>query len=286
MHPDVEIIALQARGLEGRPVANHHHGLIGETDLAFTASVDYTKCDVLFVCPGSLGAADFMRLRTERPELKIIMLEPISGVDLEKAGAVYGLPEINRKLLVRGAPVAVIPTSLASMALVALFPLAKNLLLSGDIEIDVTAPEAILESLDLAKTAEEIRGQLAEVQQSFSGTVRIASKDSQSRRSALMNIDLQCGVGLEALLGLYDLYDDHRFAFVTTMPVGVSEVAGTNKCVITVGKPESGRTELGVAADCRLRGASGEAVHVMNLMFGLHEKTGLALKAIDFSPIE
>lgn len=286
MHPDVELVALQASGLEGRPVANHHHGLIGETDLAFTGSVDYSRCDVIFVCRGCIAPADFMRLRTDRPDLKIILLDEIPGVDRDKSGIVYGLPEINRKLLVRGAPVAVLPASLASMALVALFPLAKHLLLSGDIRIQVSAPEAILADMDLAGVAEEIRGQLAEVQQSFAGNIRIESTPSRSRRSALMQIDLSCAVGLEQLVNLYDIYDDHRFSFVTTSQVGVSEVAGTNKCVISVTKPESDTARLNVAADCRLRGGAGEAVHVMNLMCGLHERTGLALKAIDFTPVE
>ena len=65
-----------------------------------------------------------------------------------------------------------------------------------------------------------------------------------------------------------------------------SEVAGTDKCVISVGIPADGAVTLDVAADCRLRGGAGEAVHVMNLMCGLHERTGLALKAIDFNPVD
>lgn len=286
MHPDVDIVALQAPGLEGKPVVSRHHGLIGETSAAFTASVDYSRCDVIFVCPGAISCADFMRLRVERPDLKVISLDEIPGVDKERAGIVYGLPEINRKLLVRGASAAVLPMPLASMALVALFPLAKHLLLSGDIKIEADVPKSILDAVDRAALVEEVEKQLREVQQSFAGKVTFDLKVAQSRRSVLMHIDCACPVNLEQLLALYDIYDDHRFSFVTTYPVGVSEVAGTNKCVVSVSKPSPERALLGVAADCRLRGASGEAVHVMNLMFGLHEKTGLALKAIDFNPVD
>ena len=87
-----------------------------------------------------------------------------------------------------------------------------------------------------------------------------------------MDIEFDCTLSLQQMLDLYDIYDDHRFSFVTTSAVGVSEVAGTNKCVISVAKGDYGKCIMRVAADCRLRG-------------GLHEKTGLNLKAIDFDPV-
>ena len=98
-----------------------------------------------------------------------------------------------------------------------------------------------------------------------------------------MDIEFRCELNHEAMIELYDIYDDHNFTFITTTRVGVSEVAGTNKCIVGVMRPEEGKARLMVAADCRLRGASGEAIHIMNLLFGLHEKTGLALKAIDYN---
>lgn len=285
IHPEVELAEVQAPGLEGTPVSVHHHGLIGETTLSFTASVDYSRCDVLFVCGDSLDAAEFMKLRSVRPDLRIIMLRMPGALDPGRGGVVYGLPEINRKLLVRGATAAVVPRPLASMTLVALYPFAMNRLLSGDVKISVTAPRAIIDATDIAATAREIGSRLAEVQNGFTGHVTLDSRPGDARRSALMEIILDCRLSLQQTLDLYDIYDDHRFAFVTTAPVGVSEVAGTNKCVISVSICDSGHVSLYAAADCRLRGAAGEAVHIMNLMCGLHEKTGLALKAIDFEPV-
>lgn len=285
IHPEVELADVQATGLEGIPVASHHHGLIGETSISFTATVDYSRCDVLFVCNDSLGAYGLAALREARPELRIIMLRTPPGLDLDAAGVVYGLPEINRKQLVRGATAAVVPRSLASMALVALYPFAMNLLLSGNVTISVTAPKAVMDSCDIKATAAEVSGRLARAQKSFDGDVDIRCRAGEARRSALMDITLACPLSLQQSLDLYDIYDDHRFAFVTTAPVGVSEVAGTNKCIVSVSKGDPASVSLGVAADCRLRGAAGEAVHIMNLMFGLHEKTGLALKAIDFEPV-
>lgn len=284
MHPDVEITELQARGMEGKPVTSHHHGLIGETDLCFTGSVDYQKCDVLFVCSDTVSKADINRIRLSRPDLKLICLSRKD--DSAEPGFVYGIPEINRKLLVRGATAAVVPESFASMALVALFPFASRLLLGGDIDIAVSAPANIIAETDSARVCREIETELHDVQQSFNGRVTLTETEFQSRRSALMDIVFDCALDLEQMLGLYEIYDDHNFSFATTRRVGVSEVAGTNKCVVTVAKDDDGKAHLSVAADCRLRGASGEAVHIMNLMCGLHEKTGLRLKAIDFDPVE
>lgn len=285
MHPDVELLSVQSSALEGTPVTRHHHGLIGETTLSFTSSVDYSKCDVLFVCTPTLTDSDFDKIRESRPELKIILLERSASFHPENHGVVYGLPEINRKPLVRGATAAFVPESFASMALVALYPFACNLLLADDIAVSVVAPQAIIDTTDLPEVEKEIATLLSETQKSFSGKVHIDVQPSDARRSALMDIELKCPLSLQQLIDIYDIYDDHRFSFVTTSPVGVSEVAGTNKCIIRVSKSEQDKVELGIAADCRLRGAAGEAVHIMNLLCGLHEKTGLALKAIDFDRI-
>lgn len=285
MHPDVELLSVQSSTLEGTPITRHHHGLIGETTLSFTSSIDYSKCDVLFVCTPTLTDSDFETIRSTRPDLKIILLERSASLNPEAHGVVYGLPEINRKPLVRGATAAIVPESFASMALVALYPFACNLLLAEDINISVAAPQAIIETTDLPKVEREIALLLSESQKSFTGKVHIDVHASDARRSALMDIELNCPLSLQQLIDIYDIYDDHRFSFVTTSPVGVSEVAGTNKCIIRVSKSCQEKAELGVAADCRLRGAAGEAVHIMNLLCGLYEKTGLALKAIDFDRI-
>jgi len=285
MHPDVEIVWAMAPEYEGKPLTSVHHGLIGETSLCFTATADISKCDVLFIFTAT-DRTELCRIRTARPDIKIIMLKKPDDIDLDTEGIVYGLPELNRKPLVRGATAASVPEPFASMALVALFPFASHLLLNGDINIMISAPEAIIESSDLTKVTSQIEKQLTGVQKSFTNHIEIHTEPSEARRSTLMKINFSCGLSLQQMLDLYEVYDDHRFSFVTTSPVGVSEVAGTNKCVVTVSKSNTETASLGVAADCRLRGGAGEAVHIMNLMCGLHEKTGLNLKAIDFEKIE
>lgn len=280
-HPDVEIVRAVAPGYEGMPLTSVHHGLIGETSLCFTDTADFSKCDVLFLF-SPIDCAELNCIRTQSPELKVILLEAPDGMDPDSDEIVYGLPEMNRKPLVRGATAAYVPKPFESMALVALFPFASHLLLNGVLNINVSAPKSIIDSSDLAKMTCQIEKQLRSVQKSFTSHVELHTIPSESRRSALMYINFSCGLSLPQLLDLYNIYDDHRFSFVTTSPVGVSEVAGTNKCVVTVAKSDMATTSLCVAADCRLRGGAGEAVHIMNLMCGLYEKTGLNLKAADF----
>ena len=285
LHPDVEITALQGEGMEGIGVTELHHGLIGDISLNLVNKIDYNECDVVFVCSTSMSDAEIMELRTNRPDLKVILFHAHPRLDREAAGIVYGLPEINRKSLVRGATGAEVPESFATMALVALFPFALNSLLAGDLAISVTAPPVIVEETDSKEALKEIKSIVAAIQTNFSGEISLYAQAGNTRRSALMEIELDCALTLQQMLDLYEVYDDHNFTFVTTSPIGVSEVAGTNKCIISIARSPEGKATLTIAADCRLRGAAGEAVHIMNLLFGLHEKTGLALKAGDFEPI-
>lgn len=285
MHPDVEITAVNAKGLEGTKITDRHHGLIGDIDLNFSDKIDFEKCDVLFVSSPEISDAEIVGLRNAFPELKIILFHVPVHLDREKYDIVYGVPEIFRKAFVRGAMAAEVPESFAVMALVALFPFASHLLLNSDINIDIKAPESIIKESDPATVKEEIIKILQFVQKSFVSEISMEVTAGDMRRSSLMDITFDCTLNLPQIMELYDIYDDHNFTFVTTSPIGVSEVAGTDKCIISVSKPAEDKVRLTVAADCRLRGASGDAVHIMNLMFGLHEKTGLALKASDFERI-
>lgn len=287
MHPEVEIVSAQARELEGRPLTSIHHGLIGETDLNFSALPRCSKCDIVFDFSESGEPALRQQLESQFPEAKMIALGRTIERDdsTESLKWTYGLPEINRKALVRGATHAVVPSPFASAALVALYPLALNLLLNSDIHITVSAPDSIIEAHNPGVMEYEIREALADAQMSFSQNVTISSEPSATRRSALLKMDIQCQIDMGHLLRMYDMYDDHRFAFAINGQSSYSEVAGTNKCVVSLMRKDPSVVTVSAVVDGRMRGGAGEAVHIMNLMAGLHEKTGLALKAIDFYPV-
>lgn len=284
MHPDIELVCAQAFDKEGRALSSFHHGLIGETDLTFTSSPRPAKCNVVLDFSEHGEPGMMKELQEKFPDAKFIRLGRCDDA-AENGEWVYGLPEINRKALVRGARFAVVPNSFASMSLVALYPLALNGHLKGDIVLNIEAPRGVLDETDILSVAEEIRSQLVLAQPEFSGKISINTELSNTRRTASLHMDLECALDLEELMKIYDMYDDHHFAFAVIDPVGPSEVAGTDKCVLSLDKTEPEVLHIDASADCRMRGAAGEAVHILNLLCGLHERVGLALKAIDFHPI-
>ena len=95
-----------------------------------------------------------------------------------------------------------------------------------------------------------------------------------------MHIRLECQPDLEQILQMYEeVYDDHNFTSIVTSPVNPIETEGTNKVIISISKPDAATLCLDIVADGRMRGGAGEAVHLLNLLFALHEQTGLKLKA-------
>ena len=281
-HPEVEMTALVAPGQEGKNVTAVHHGFYGEEPLYFTSIFPSPKdTDVLFVASGNAPAEQLASLKKENPDLITIFMEPSEEYRSIGETPVYGLPEINRKPLVRGATAAVIPSPPASATLVALYPLAVNMILNSSLRIEVTMPEDMM-GAEIRKAENEIEEMLVSVQKSFEKKIELPVKPSPSTRSMEIDIDLDCSINLEHILELYDMYDDHRFAFPVSGRLSCSDIKATQKCLFTISKPSESTLHIQGVADPRMRGGAGEAVHVMNLLCGLHEKTGLGLKTSDF----
>ena len=111
----------------------------------------------------------------------------------------------------------------------------------------------------------------------------IKVSESASDRVIRVRSTLPIGLSLDEVDRIYEgIYDDHNFTFVLHRRVEDKEVEGTNKCLVQVSKPSDGELAIEAVADGRLRGGAGEALHLMNLLLGLHEKTGLELKASVF----
>lgn len=279
-HPDVDIVSAYAPSLAGRSVDTVHHGFIGEEKITFSANFDATSLDVAFIFRPLYADSDWAKLMADRQQLRLIIFPGAESVaSALPSSPVYGLSEMNRKSLVRGAREAIVPDALASPVITALYPLASHLLLTGDIHLKVSAPADMISESGLQHAAKEIERELASVQASFLGNVSISASDSGSPRSMSVSIKLPSAVAIEELLKIYDsVYDDHNFTFVVTHPVGPEEVEATNKIIISISRSSDQEIELTVVADPRMRGGAGEAIHIMNLFLGLHEKTGLDLK--------
>ncbi len=278
-HPEVEVKTLCSPSYAGRPVSSCHHGFIGESVPAFSDKIDPEMHDIIFIAQDSALSQQLIGQCEEWPELRIVDLSPRRLDNWESRGLEYGLSEINRKPLVRGARLAVVPTASAALALIALYPLAMYLLLDSDLEVTVAAPEAVAKKLDKNGISHEIFSMLSKTQSSFNGKVKVNVISCESTRAMRVKTELKCPLAIAEVDKIYDsVYDDHNFTFTSLSGVESREVEGTQKCIVTFSKPGAGLLEVETLGDCHMRGGAGDALHVLNLFFSLDEKVGLRIK--------
>lgn len=278
-HPDVEIEALCDPDYAGRSIHSVHHGLEGEFSGNFISTLDPDAVDVVFVAADSPQAESIVALKLCPEAPKIIDMRPMKDGELADH-FVYGLSEIGRKPMVRGAVRAKVASPIAAAALVSLYPLAANLLLAQDLTLDISCPDDFIDKEIIEASALEIASRLKEAQKSYDGKISIITSNEENPRGLRLRVTLPIGLGYEEVCKVFDsIYDDHNFTFYMNRRPKIEEVVGTNKCLIGLIKPSSSELSIDTVVDCRMRGGAGEAVHVMNLLFGLHERTGLQLKA-------
>lgn len=283
-HPETEIQALHSPLLAGRNVSSIHHGLIGEQQFNFTDKLNLEELQLVIILKRSDLSDKIISQAPNFEDLKIITL----GKDFFDASglrAELGVSEINRKALVRGAKMAYIISPIISPALIALGPLAGYLLLNADLEIEVKAPVDIVKESDAAKLGKEMAAILSGIQSSFHEKVDLKlSPLDDEERGITTKISLKNNLSIEEIEKIYDqIYDDHNFTFISRSDIGMEEVIGTQKSIIFLDKPTPETLVIKVVADARMRGGAGDAVHILNLFFGLHEKTGLNLKPACYS---
>ena len=302
-HPDVELCWVHSSSNAGKKVAEIHKGLFGETELVFTDKYDFGCINMLFFCTPHGESRNFMQEHAEEmpKDLKIIDLSNDFRLYDGKHDFVYGLPELNRKKMVRGAIHVANPGCFATAIQLALLPLAKNLLLHSDIHITAITgstgagvkPSATThyswrnDNVSIYKPfrhqhLDEIRQTVTELQNGFNSEILFVPMRGCFSRGILASIYLDCNLSIEEVTHLYEeYYSDHSFTFISSVPVDLKDVVNTNKCLIHLEKID-GKLLITSVIDNLVKGASGTAVHNMNLLFGLSEKIGLQLKASAF----
>lgn len=280
-HPEVDIVAAHAPRLKGHAVNRHHRGLVGDTDLRFSDHLDLNDLDVVFVTSSEHSFDPGAEIPSD---LKVIWLHENGHSEVtapfEDLEFVPGVSEMFRKPLVRGARASKILSAPASVALIALFPLALHLLLNDTLKIKAEVPEFIEGKLSAETLKNDLDRYLHEVQLSFNSIEQLEISRSETMRALILDITFNCSVSKEELEKIYEsIYDDHNFTFLTASVPSPKEVAGTHKCLLHIDKPSEGEVRIRAVADSILRGGAGDAVHAMNLLFGLFEKTGLSLSA-------
>lgn len=284
-HPDVELMTAYDPNYKGRRLSSVHHGLIGETELEFTDELELDRLNLVFICERTeSGGIDLTQLLSEcDEELRIIDLSSDYYPDYEAKGFVYGLSETHRKPLVRGAKYSLLPSACASVALISLQPLvlqhqlldkALKITYVGDFETDEW--DEILLGKELSQQLRAMTDADYELQFEF-------ESDNTMGRTIRMKISTESETPLDDVEKIYeDIYDDHTLTYIVGEPAKAKEVEGTDKCLISLTKSEEGMLQIDSVVDGKLRGGAGEAVHVMNLLFGLQERTGLNLKASNY----
>lgn len=274
-HPDASVKWVSSHTEHGK-LARVHKGLIGECDLEFSEPV-VDDVELIFNCdPFDSPLCDDAIANNDK--LRVIELSRSYGfVD---GGGMYGLCEINRKFMVHDCyGYVLIPSAEAMAVLLALVPLANNHLLKSDIDITVNFNNCFNNDINVNSIKQEIKAVIRAFDSDFAGAVNIKQEAGATTRGLKANIEVSAQADIDSIKDLYnEYYDDHNFTFVVNQQVEESDVTNTNKCLLNFAV-EDDKLHITSVIDALLKGSAGNAVHVMNLLFGLHEKAGLALKA-------
>jgi len=299
-HPAVEIVFVNSSSNAGNPVVDVHSGLIGETDLVFTSELPFGEVDALFLCSAHGDSKKFMDNNEVPSAVKIIDLSTDYRAKSPHHDFVYGLPELNREDIRKATRIAN-PGCFATAIQLAIFPLAAAGLLTDEIHVNAITGStgAGVKPSDTSHFSwrnnnisiykpfghqhlGEIGQSLRQLQAGFSKAVNFIPVRGNFARGIYVTAYTQCSLSLDDAKELYkDFYKDAAFTFVVDKNPDMKQVVNTNKGIVYLEK-HGDKLLIVSMIDNLLKGASGQAVQNMNLMFGLDEKAGLGLKSIGF----
>jgi len=299
-HPNVEIKFVNSSSNAGNKITSVHGGLIGETDLSFTDQSPLGEIDVLFFCTAHGDTKKFMDTNTIPKGLKIIDLSTDYRKESAEHGFVYGLPELNKSRIQAAERVAN-PGCFATAIQLALLPLAKAGLLKNEVHVNAITGStgagqsptdtshfswrndnvSVYKVFDHQHLA-EITQSVKQLQGDFKTAINFIPVRGNFSRGIFATIYTECPLSLDEAKKLYsDFYSDAAFTFIADKNIDLKQVVNTNKALLHLEK-HGNKLFIVSVIDNLLKGASGQAVQNMNLLFGLNEKTGLNLKPIGF----
>ncbi len=304
-HPEAEIAFANSESNAGNLVSDVHEGLIGDTDLRFTDDLPFEDVDVVFFCFGHGKSEAFLKEHTIPERVKIIDLAQDFRVKNEKTriqnyNFVYGLPEINREEIRQAQHVAN-PGCFATAIQLGLLPAAKMGLLTEDVSVNAITgstgagqkPGSTTHfswrnnNLSIYKPfthqhLAEIRQSLIQVQGSLDVDIDFIPYRGDFARGIFATEVIRTKAdAAEVIQGYKDFYKDATFTHYVDKSLDLKQVVNTNKCLVHIDAFENKLLVTSVI-DNLLKGAVGQAVQNMNLMFGIDETAGLLLKASAF----
>jgi len=298
-HPQVEIRFINSKSNANKPVSSVHSDLLGETDIVFSNELS-GEVDLLFLCVGHGDAKKFLDEGHNLKATKIIDLSQDfrlnKNANYQSGKFVYGLPELNKEEIKVANHVAN-PGCFATAIQLGLLPLAKAGLLKEVYTTGITGSTGAGQGLSgtthfswrannisAYKTLNhqhlnEIGESLQKLQPHQDVDLSFVPWRGDFTRGIFISSQINCDLPIEKLNGLYeDYFKNDPFTFLSHDPIFLKQVVNTNKCIIQLEKVGS-KLVIHSVIDNLLKGASGQAVQNMNLMFGFDETAGLRLKA-------
>ena len=298
-HPEAEIVFANSESNAGNPVAEVHEGLYGDTDLKFTDQMPFENVDVVFFCFGHGKSEQFLKEHTIPENVKIIDMAQDFRIRGEH-DYVYGLPEINREEITKAQHVAN-PGCFATCIQLGLLPAAKMGLLKYDVSVNAITgstgagqkPGATTHfswrnnNLSIYKPfthqhLAEIRQSLEQVQGSLDVDIDFIPYRGDFARGIFATEVVRTKADINKITEVYkEFYREAAFTHYCDKPIDLKQVVNTNKCLVHVEKYDN-KLLITSCIDNLLKGAVGQAVQNMNIMFGIDEAAGLRLKASAF----
>ncbi len=307
-HPEAEIVFANSESNAGNLVADVHEGLLGDTDLKFTDTMPFDKVDVVFFCFGHGKSEQFLQEHTIPAHVKIIDLAQDFRIAAPTHDYMYGLPEIHKAQIQQCQHLAN-PGCFATCIQLGLLPLAKAGLLTHDVAVNaITGSTGAgqkpvgtthfswrTDNMSIYKVfthqhLHEIRQSLTELQGSLDASIDFIPYRGDFARgifcTEVVKFDGAEGTPTnptaEQLAEMYrTFYADAAFTHYVDKALDLKQVVNTNKALVHIDK-FGNKAVITCIIDNLLKGAVGQAVQNMNLMFGVDEKAGLGLKANAF----
>ena len=298
-HPEANLVFANSESNAGNLVSDVHEGLTGDTLLRFTDQMPFDEVDVVFFCFGHGKSEAFLKEHIIPERVKIIDL----AQDFRIKGShdyVYGLPEINHDAIAQTRHVAN-PGCFATAIQLALLPAAYLNLLKEDVSVNAITgstgagqkPGATThfswrtDNISIYKPFQhqhiaEIRQSLQQVQGYLEADIDFIPYRGNFARGIFCTAVVRTPAPLEDIAEAYkDFYREAAFTHVSDSPIDLKQVVNTNKALVHVEK-YGNKLLVTSVIDNLLKGAVGQAVQNMNIMFGLDQQTGLRLKASAF----
>ena len=299
-HPEAEIVFANSESNAGNPVSDVHEGLVGDTDLRFTDTMPFDQVDVVFLCFGHGKSEAFLKEHAIPEEVRIIDLAQDFRLASPSHDFVYGLPELNKERIAKARHIAN-PGCFATCIQLGLLPAARMGILQDDIAVNAITGSTGAGQKPTATThfswrssnmsiykpfqhqhVPEIRQSLLQEQGSLEASIDFIPYRGDFTRGIFATEVVKTDADINDIVAAYKAYyADAPFTHYVERPIDLKQVVNTNKALVHCEK-YGNKLLVTSCIDNLLKGAVGQAVQNMNIMFGIDETAGLRLKPSAF----